>query len=817
MKLSELKIGESAIIVKVRGYGEFRHRITEMGFVRGKEVHVVRRAPLRDPIEYRIMGYDVSLRHTEAELIEVVPLTEHAHEYNENLYETVSEESIKTRVIDKQKHIHVAFVGNPNSGKTTLFNALSGSREKVGNYSGVTVDLKRTTRVYNDYTLTFVDMPGTYSLSAYSQEELFVRNYIFNEVPDIVINVVDAGNLERNLYLTTQLIDMDIKVVMALNMFDEMVRNGAKLDNQSLAKMLGIPMIPTVGSKGTGVNALLQKIVAVYEDLDPVVRHIHINYGQDVEKSLDLIDVPIRENKDIIANRSSRYLSIRMLESDVFVRGILSKADNFTAIHKITKESVKRIEKNYSEKTESVIADARYGFISGALKETYTHNHHKRRQGTEIIDTFMTHKLFGFPIFFLFMFLMFYTTFNLGQYPMEWIETGVSTLNSYIGNVLPSGPFKDLLTEGIINGMGSVLVFLPNIVILFFFISLMEDTGYMARAAFIMDKVMHKIGLHGKSFIPLIMGFGCNVPAILSTRILENKNDRLLTMLINPFMSCSARLPVYILFISAFFPSYPTLMLMSIYTLGIVIAIVTALMFKKTLFKQSEAPFVMELPPYRIPTIKVIVSNMWDKSVEYLRKVGGVILIAVIIIWSLGYFPTNSILEGERDQQIALVEKTIENKAIAEQKVDSIVSAYKAQHLDQSYLKAIGKTIEPILQPAGMDWQLGISIVTGIAAKEVIIGTLSVIYQANENNGTTDSLNEILSRQAKNDPTSKNKLTALSFIVFVLIYFPCIGVVTAVKRETGTWKWPLFLVFYTSILAWIASVIVFQVGSLFIG
>ena len=814
MKLSELKTGESAIIIKVRGYGEFRHRITEMGFVKGKEVSVVRRAPLRDPIEYRIMGYDVSLRHTEAELIEVVPLSEHTEESSENLYEIIDKEIIKTGIINRQKHINVAFVGNPNAGKTTLFNALSGSREKVGNYSGVTVDLKRSTRLYNDYTFTFVDLPGTYSLSAYSQEELYVRNYIFNEVPDIVINVVDAGNLERNLYLTTQLIDMDIKVIMALNMYDEMIRNGARLNNQCLSKMLGIPMIPTIGSKGKGITTLLQKIIAVYEDQDPVVRHIHINYGQEVEKSLNLIDSPIRENQDIIANRSPRYLAIRLLESDRFVRGILSKASNFSTIHKTTKESIKRIEKHYSDKTESVIADARYGFISGALKETYKQNNRKRRQNTEAIDAFLTHKLFGFPVFFLFMFLMFFTTFNLGRFPMEWIESGVAFISSYFSETLPNGPFKDLLTEGIIGGMGSVLVFLPNILILFFFISLMEDTGYMARAAFIMDKVMHKIGLHGKSFIPLIMGFGCNVPAILSTRILENKNDRLLTMLINPFMSCSARLPVYILFISAFFPSYPTLILMGIYALGITIAIVTALIFKKTLFKQSEAPFVMELPPYRLPTIKVIFTNMWDKSVEYLRKVGGVILIAVIIIWSLGYFPINKELESKRDQEIATIQKNINNKAISEQKVDSIVSSYKSQHLNQSYLKSIGKTIEPILKPAGMDWQLGISIVTGIAAKEVIIGTLSVIYQANEEGSGT--LNEILSQKANQKSKGKTKLTALSFLVFVLIYFPCIGVVTAVKRETGTWKWPLFLVLYTSVLAWLASVIIFQVGSLII-
>jgi ferrous iron transport protein B len=817
MKLSELKTGDTAVIIKVKGYGEFRHRITEMGFVKGKEVYVVRHAPLRDPIEYRVMGYDVSLRHTEAELIEVIPISEKENNQPVEHYEIIDREELKKGLGNRDKQIHVAFVGNPNAGKTTLFNALSGSREKVGNYSGVTVDIKQTVTQYKDYTFTFVDLPGTYSLSAYSQEELFVRNYIFNKVPDIVINVVDSGNLERNLYLTTQLIDMDIKVIMALNMYDEMIKNGARLQNQSLSQLLGIPMIPTVGSKGKGISTLLQKIIDVYEDRDPVVRHIHIHYGNEIEKAIENIELLVKDNQDIISHRSPRYLAIRMLESDVFVRGILSKAENFDIIHKTTKETIKKIELNYSDKAETIIADARYGFISGALRETYQQNHRNRRKNTEAIDAFLTHKLFGFPIFFLFMFLMFFTTFNVGQYPMAWIDAAVGGLNTVFSHALPDGAFKDLVTDGIINGLGSVLVFLPNILILFFFISLMEDTGYMARAAFIMDKIMHKIGLHGKSFIPLIMGFGCNVPAILSTRILENKNDRLLTMLINPFMSCSARLPVYILIIGAFFPSYPTLVLMSIYTLGILIAIGSALLFKKILFKKQEAPFVMELPPYRLPTLRVILTNMWDKSFEYLRKVGGTILIAVIIIWSLGYFPRNSALEKEKQEKLEMVWSNTPDSLLAKEATDSIMSDFKSKHLEQSYLKAIGTAIEPVLKPAGMDWQLGISIVTGIAAKEVIISTLSVIYHADDQNDDNSTLKEKMKIRADNDSSNLGALSALSFLVFVLIYFPCVGVVVAVKKETNSWKWPLFLVGYTTILAWIASVVVYQIGFLFIG
>lgn len=817
MKLSELKTGESGIIVKILGHGEFRHRITEMGFVRGKEVFVVRHAPLQDPIEYKIMDYNVSLRHTEAELIEVITTTERSFQYNnQSEYSIIDTQNLKRHTGERGKEIIVALVGNPNCGKTTLFNALSGSREKVGNYSGVTVDAKQTTLLYNEYTISIVDLPGTYSLSAFSPEELFVRNFIFDKLPDIVLNVVDAGNLERNLYLTTQLIDMDIKVILALNMYDEMINKGARLQHYQLASMLGIPMIPTVGNKSKGIELLLKKIVDVFEDRDPVVRHIHINYGAEIERSIEILEPLIRENSNIVTRRSPRYIAIRLLESDAYIRGILTKASNFDKIHSKTKELLKIIHLYYNEKPETVIADARYGFIAGALRETYKEAPVNSRQTTEVIDTFLTHRLFGFPIFFLFMFLMFYATFNLGEYPMSWIESGISELGTLFSKLLPYGMLRDLIIDGIINGTGSVLVFLPNILILFFFISLMEDTGYMARAAFIMDKVMHKIGLHGKSFIPLIMGFGCNVPAIIGSRIIENRRDRFLTILITPFMSCSARLPVYILIIGAFFPKYPAMMLMGIYLLGILLAIATALIFKNTLFKTVEAPFVMELPPYRLPSIRVVFLNMWDKSFEYLRKVGGTILIAVIIIWALGYFPKNN----ESEKQLKLSLHNIENSTLSDLEktrvTDSLINSYKLEILSGSYLKKIGETIEPVMAPAGMDWKLGISVITGIAAKEVIISTMSVIYQLEQTSVHQKLLQENLAFIAQNDKTGKASLQAMAFLIFVLIYFPCIGVVFTVKNETRSWKYPIFLVIYTTILAWFLAVLFFQVGSLII-
>lgn len=816
MKLSELKTGESAVILKIRGYGGFRHRITEMGFVKGKEVYVVKHAPLRDPIEYRIMGYDVSLRHTEADLIEVEPVNTSNSNTDKGQYQIIDHDKQKIGLPDRGKNIQIVFVGNPNAGKTTLFNALSGSFEKVGNYGGVTIDLKQAVTQYQGYTMTFVDLPGTYSLSTYSQEELFVRNYIFGQKPDLVVNVVDAGNIERNLYLTTQLIDMDIKVIMALNMYDEMVNKGAKLDNLTLSQMLGIPMIPTVGHKGKGIKTLMQKIIDVYEDRDPVVRHININYGLELETAITNIEHLISSNIDVTTHRSARYLAIRMLESDTTAIDLLSGADNYQQIEQAAKLTVKKIESHYNETAETIIADSRYGFIAGALHETYTAPVTNKRHITQAIDTIVTHKILGFPIFFIFMFIMFYATFNLGEYPVGWIESGVDLLNKFVIGLMSEGSLRDLLTDGIISGLGSVLVFLPNILILFFFISFMEDTGYMARAAFIMDKLMHKMGLHGKSFISLLMGFGCNVPAILSTRMLENKNDRILTMLINPFMSCSARLPVYLLIIGVFFPSYPALALMAIYVFGILLAIVAALVFKKTLFRKQEAPFVMELPPYRLPTLKVLLRNMWTKSFEYLRKVGGIILIAVIIIWSLSYFPRNP--ELDRSMQYELEQIATLNKDSQQiiNITDSIITLYKSMHFEQSYLRTIGTAIEPVLLPAGINWQLGMSIVTGIAAKEVIISTLSVIHNVNNDDEDSTSLKEILKAKSQESNSGLNKMSALSFLTFVLIYFPCIGVVVVVKKETNGWKWPLFLITYTTLLAWVLAVLVYQVGSLFV-
>ncbi len=666
MTLFDLEQGEKGVIVKIRGRGAFRKRITEMGFVKGKVVTVVKKAPLRDPIEYNIMGYEVSLRQSEARLVEVISEKDwdQSQITDKKFNGTIDEKLLKTTARKKGKVIDVALVGNPNSGKTTIFNCASKSREHVGNYGGVTVDSKQAKFELDGYIFNIIDLPGTYSLTAYSPEELYVRKYILGFHPDIIINVIDASNIERNLYLTTQLIDMDIKVVVALNMFDEMKNKGDKFDYGSLGEMTGIPFVPTVGSKGKGITDLFKKVIEVFEDNEPTVRHIHINYGKIVESSINNIQNEIRKNKGVVDKVSSRFYAIKLLEKDKSAHFSLSRTKNYQNIKKTVEREIEKLELTYKDDSETLITDAKFGFINGALKETLKPSQFKKKlkTDTEIIDTFLTHKIFGFPIFIFFLWIMFQATFKLGEYPKTWIEYLVELSGNGLNVLLPDSIIKDLLINGIINGVGGVIVFLPNILILFFFISLMEDTGYMARAAFIMDKLMHKIGLHGKSFIPLIMGFGCNVPAIMATRTLQNKNDRLLTMLINPFMSCSARLPVYILIIGAFFHEYEVTVLFSVYLIGILFAIFFAILFKKTIFKSHEAPFVMELPPYRLPTFKTTLLHMWHKGSQYLKKMGGVILAAALIIWALGYFPLNTEKAAEYDKLIAQTESDYNNQ-----------------------------------------------------------------------------------------------------------------------------------------------------------
>ncbi len=787
MQLSDLNTGRSAIIKKIRGIGSFRHRIQEMGFVEGKKVEVIKNAPLQDPVEYRIMGYNVSLRKQEAELIEV---SEGKHRHNDKCGSSglpVIESEFRNRPENgKCRKIKVALVGNPNSGKTTLFNYISGLRERVGNYSGVTVGEKTAEVVSGEYLISITDLPGTYSLTSYSDDEKVVHDFILDDIPDIVVNVVDASNLERNLYLTTQLIDMDLKVIVALNMFDELENSGTEFDHATLGKMIGIPFVPTVAAKNIGIESLISKIISCYNDTEPGIRHIHINYGHPIEDSITNIRNILSKDTNIsfLSKISPRYTAIKLLENDPdFISRVKKASSNFEEIMEAVKKEYEVIASHYEDPPENIITDAKYGFISGALLETLKINSATpASKRSKRIDEFATHRIWGIPIFLALMWLMFKSTFTLGEYPMRLIEYMVSFSASFLTDHFPDGLFKDMVIDGIIGGVGGVLVFLPNILILFFFISFFEDTGYMARVVFIVDKVMHKIGLHGRSFIPMLIGFGCSVPAIMATRTINSRKNRLVTMMIIPFMSCGAKLPVYILIIGAFFPGNPALMLFVVYAVGVAVAMLSALILKKTMFRTEDAPFVMELPPYRIPTLKSTVFHMWDKAYQYLKKMGGIILAASIVVWALSHFP----------------------------RVEDGINISEAAVLENSYIGRIGKAAGPVFEPLGFEWKSNVAIVTGFAAKEIVVSTLAILHSDEKG----DDLQEKLMNSKSFDLNGSHNLKAFSFLIFVLLYLPCIATVSAIKNETGKWRWALFSALFTTSAAWIVSFLIFNIGKL---
>lgn len=808
------------------GRGAFRKRIIEMGFIRGKEVQVIQNAPLKDPIHYRIMGYDVSLRRQDAELIEVVSAAEFAAE-RENLifadkpatdYITPSDDELREIAYNKGKTINVALVGNPNCGKTSLFNFASGAHEHVGNYSGVTVDAKEGVFKQNGYTFRIVDLPGTYSLSAYTPEELYVRKHLNeNQQPDIVINVIDASNLERNLYLTTQLIDMDVQMVIALNMYDELEKAGNKFDYESLARMIGCPIVPTISKTGFGIEELFNRVIKVYEEEDPVVRHIHINYGDILEKGIANIKHSIHKvDSNMPKSISRRYLSIKLLENDQEIESQIRKFPDGEQIIQERNRNAAQIENLLQEDCETALTDARYGFISGALRETFEQNKIKEATSTQIIDLFVTHKVLGFPIFLLFMWIMFEATFRLGDYPMQGIEWLVEMIGNFVRTHMAEGPLKDLLVDGIIGGVGGVIVFLPNILILYAFISFMEDSGYMARAAFIMDKIMHKMGLHGKSFIPLVMGFGCNVPAVMATRTIESRNSRMITMLVTPLMSCSARLPVYVLITGALFPKNASFVLLSLYVTGVILAVILARVFKRAFFNEEDVPFVMELPPYRMPTGKSILLHMWEKAKQYLHKMGGIILVASIIIWFLGYFPRETSRTSEFKQQIASIENTQISPEEKTKQLQEIEHQMAMDHQENSYIGRIGQIIAPVMEPLGFNWKISVSLLSGMAAKEIVVSTLSVLYTGSDD--SEQALTERLLQEKNPDGTDVfTPLVGLSLMLFVLLYFPCIATVTAIVNESHSWKWGAFVIVYTCCLAWVVSFLVYQIGNLIAG
>lgn len=849
MRLSDLKTGQRGVIVKVLGHGSFRKRIVEMGFIKGKSVEVLLNAPLQDPVKYKIMGYEISLRRDEARMIEVIsvdealalkeneaaPADRHSIFVNSNEERMpLTEQQMHDAAMKKRRTINVALVGNPNCGKTSLFNFASGAHERVGNYSGVTVDAKEGRASFEGYEFHLVDLPGTYSLSAYSPEEMYVRHQILDKTPDIIINVIDASNLERNLYLTTQLVDMDLRMVCALNMFDEFESRGDTLDYQKLGQLFGVPMIPTVFRTGRGVDLLFHIIINMYEGVDfldregninpevakdlqnwhkryeksndtdhledfahgtrprrNIFRHIHVNHGKYIEQAIDDIRETLRDNEQLNSKYSTRYLAIKLLENDANITALTRTLPNAQAVSSAVARGEQLIKEETKEDCETAIMDAKYGFIHGALQEAGFAEGKKQDtyQMTHFLDAIITHKYLGFPLFFLFLYIMFQVTFSLGQYPMDWIDAGVAALGDWVSRSMPDGPVKAMLVDGVIGGVGAVIVFLPQILILYFFISFMEDSGYMARAAFIMDKLMHKMGLHGKSFIPLIMGFGCNVPAIMATRTIESRRSRLITMLVLPMMSCSARLPIYIMITGTFFAlQYRSIIMLSLYAIGILMAVIISRLFSKYVIKGEDTPFVMELPPYRFPTSKAIIRHTWEKGKQYLKKMGGIILVASIIVWALGYFPHNDQLDNQAQQE-------------------------------QSYIGRIGKAIEPVFRPQGFDWKLDVGLLAGVGAKEIVASTMGVLYSndssvAESDNADNDTAKYTrLRRQMLSDGITP--LTAYSYLLFVLLYFPCVATIAAIKNESGSWKWALFGALYTTALAWIVSAAIYQVGQLF--
>ncbi len=794
MILSELKTGEQAVIVRVNGHGSFRKRLIEMGFIQGKKVRVVLNAPLKDPIEYEIIGYKLSLRREEARQIEVVSEQEAREalvtdEHLQGLPEDLAERERLDRALahvaeERHHHIRVALVGNPNCGKTSLFNIASGSHEHVGNYSGVTVDAKEGHFRFKDYDITLVDLPGTYSLSAYSPEELYVRKNLLETMPDVVINVVDASNIERNLYLTTQLIDMNLRTVMALNMYDELQHKGDKLDTRQLGYLLGMPVCPTVSRDGQGIPELFDTVIKIYEKSDPkLARHIHVNHGAELEKSIRRLQTILFDNKDIRPQYSTRYLAIKYLETDKDVEQFLQQTPQAKAIEQARKEETERIQQLLDTTPESAIVDAKYAFIQGALAETYEKYQEEkpRRTFTDKLDALVTNQWLAFPIFIVLLWFIFWATFTIGQYPMDWIEWLIGKLGEWVGTLMADGWVKDLVVDGVIAGVGSVLVFLPNIMILYFFISIMEDSGYMARAAFIVDKLMHKIGLHGKSFIPMVMGFGCNVPAIMATRSIESRKSRLVTVAIIPFMSCAGRLPIFVLFAGAFFPNHPATALLGIYLLGIVMAILSALVLSRFV-KDDDLPFVMELPPYRIPTAKATWRHTWEKGKQYLEKMATTILIFSVVIWFLGYFPRH----------------------------ENASTGYQQEH---SYIGTLGKAIEPAMAPMGFNWKMDVGLLAGIGAKELVISTMGVTYaqdgEAYEGLGEEDDT-QLQAALKATVPTA----AALAYMVFVLLYFPCIATFVATKNETGRWRWAILLALYTILVAWVCAFAAYRIGLL---
>ena len=825
MRISEMNIGQKACIVKVKGHGSVRKRIVDAGLYKGIFIELLDKNIHSGIANLDIEGERCDILFAEASLIEVLTADEAAQEMQVT---EVSTGALKKLAHRHRHHINIALIGQPLSGKNSLFTTAIGGEL---NLLTSTNEIHTGERDFQDYHLHITNLPDTYSLTSRTADTLTVRNHLVHDEPDVVICVIDATDLERSMQIATQLLDMNLRVIIALNKFDAMQSSGARLDYQMLSRLLGTPIVPTVSLNTEGLEHLLHLVINIYEgadfldeegEINPEVmrelqewhrsivhtdehtshladftrdhtldvrykkhayRHIHIYHGTELEQSIESLRTEIWKSELTRYRYSTRFVSIGLMEGDIEIeRFVADNMPNSKAIFALRDKERRRYSRLMDESVPKAIRTAKQSFIQGALKETYTPAPSEQRAAnprlTERFDHLITHKVWGVIIFLISLFIMFEATFVLGEYPMQGIEWLVEQAGMLIERLLPEGPIKDMVVDGIIGGVGGVIVFLPNILILYFFISLMEDSGYMSRAAFIMDKAMHRMGLHGKSFITLIMGFGCNVPAVLATRMIESRKSRLITMLVTPLMSCSARLPVYIIFVAAFFPHHSGIVLMGLYLTGILLAVLVARLLSRTVMRDDETPYVMELTPYRLPVWKVIFKHTWDKGYEYLKKMGGVILIASIVVWFLGYYPRHEHYTTPAEQQ------------------------------EHSYIGHIGKAIEPAIAPLGFDWKMGIGLVSGIGAKELIVSTLGVLYANQEVDDTVESEAQIAAALQ----TVTTAPAAMAYMLFVLIYFPCLATLIAIKKETRKWSWALFTALYTTLLAWLVAFVAYRIG-----
>ena len=757
VRLSDATPGAEVVLYKILGGMGMERKLTEMGLLPGEKIQRVD-SPKDGPVILIIKGAKVAIGQGMAEKI-------------------IVEECIK------KKKIKVALAGNPNSGKTSIFNNLTGARQHVGNYPGVTVEKKEGIACHDDYTIEITDLPGVYSLTAYSLDEVVARDFILNEKPDIVVNIVDASNLERNLYLSTQLMEFGVPLVLAFNMSDIAQSSGQRIDSAAISKLLGVSTVYTIGNKDKGTKELLEEIVKTYTNKTET-KKAFVNYGREVEEEISKITALLQGRQGMVLNYPQRWLAVKLLEDDKYIVDFIKSNDGADDIIKQAEAGRLHIKTIFADDTETILADKRYGFINGILHETITQKRDSHLMVSDNIDYVVANRILGIPIFLGIMWLMFKAIFSLSEKPMQWIEQAQGIIGNYVSGLLPEGSLiQGLVADGIIGGVGSVLVFVPIIFLLFFFMSVLEDSGYMARIAFIIDKFMHKIGLHGRSFIPMLLGFGCNVPAIMATRVIESRKDRFTTILINPFMSCGARLPVYTLLIGAFFSERMSgNILFSLYVLGFLVAVLMAKVFRRFVFTGESAPFVMELPPYRIPTLKGLVIHMWERGWLYIKKAGTVIMLGCIIIWSLSALPLSS--QGD---------------------------------ITKSYIGKMGKVVEPVVRPLGFDWKIGTALIAGVVAKEIVVGTLGVLYGAGENADESSlGLRGALRKDTYPDGRPVfSPLIAYALMVFVLLYIPCLSTAAVIRKETGSWGWMFFSIGYSTALAWIASFIIYQGGRLF--